>query len=85
MYSYKSCFLYSFTCLLILALTCLFWEFFLFLFFCIGDFLYKGYFLLFFLNYLGVCGDSKLLEKTLPCTESVSTFALGHILNLDLR
>ena len=49
-------------------------------FFCIGDFLYSGCFF-FLLNY---CGDSKLLEKTLPCTEHASNFDQGHILNLDL-
>ena len=71
MYLYKSFFLYIFTCLLILALT----------FFGGGAFFNKD----FFLNYYGgVCGDSKLLEKTIPCTKRASTFDLGHILHLDI-
>ena len=68
--------LYIFTCLPILVRTCFFfWHWGLSLFLC------------FFLNYYGVgfCGDSKLLEKTLPCTEHASTFDRGHTLNLDLR
>ena len=43
------------------------------------------FFFFFFLNYYGiVCGDSKLLEKTVSCTKRVSTFDQGQILNLDL-
>ena len=62
-----------------------------FLFFGIGDFLYIGFFSLFIffssklLSGRVFSGHSKLLEKTLPCTEHASTFDQGHIFNLDLR
>ena len=58
-----------------------------FVFLALGTFFTKAIFSFSFSKLLWVVfsGDSKLLEKTLPCTERARTFDLGHILNLDFR